>query len=60
MPSEQLAYLCSRGHFTTTPRTYKELTKCPACHLGQPCDGEMRRVGAGSRKADSRKTEHAR
>jgi len=41
-------YRCSNGHEAASPRP---LESCPACVKGKPCDGELRRVGPGSRKA---------
>lgn len=39
-------YECSSGHRLGADRA---LTRCPACHHGQPCTGQLRRVGTGSR-----------
>ena len=40
-------YVCSNGH---TIEHNHALAACPVCVKGHPCDGELRRVGPGSRK----------
>lgn len=42
-------YECSNGHWHSTRATAPPSTRCPACVHGKPCDGEVRRVGKGSR-----------
>lgn len=38
-------YECSNGHFLQADAA---CCACPACVLGEPCGGDLRRVGKGS------------
>lgn len=40
-------YVCTNGHSAQSDR---ELDACPVMTRGKPCDGELKRVGRGSRK----------
>jgi hypothetical protein len=39
-------YDCSHGHFIQADA---EVSQCPAFSCGEPCDGDLVRVGKGSR-----------
>lgn len=41
------SYDCTAGHFVQSD---KPVTRCPACHHGERCDGQLVPVGKGSRR----------
>ena len=50
MSADLYEYECSKGHWQSA---LKELKKCQVYVHGHPCDGKLKRVGQGSRKANA-------